>query len=52
VALTRRSLPKLQHHLARMGIVLSEEALRQSLIDAGSALAHPLVKVEPRSRLR
>jgi transposase len=35
VALTRWSLPKLQHHLAGMGIVLSEEALRQTLIGAG-----------------
>ena len=35
VALTRWSLPKLQHHLAEMGIILSEEALRQTLIAAG-----------------
>ena len=35
VALTRWSLPKLQAHLAGMGIVLSEEALRQTLISAG-----------------
>ena len=35
VALTRWSLPKLQTHLAGMGIVLSEEALRQTLIGAG-----------------
>ena len=35
VALTRWSLPKLQAHLAGMGIVLSEEALRQTLIGAG-----------------
>src|SRR5438445_13543625 len=35
VALTRWSLPKLQGHLAGMGIVLSEEALRQTLIGAG-----------------
>jgi len=35
VALTRWSLPKLAHHLAGMGIVLSEEALRRTLIGAG-----------------
>jgi transposase len=35
VALTRWSLPKLRLHLAGMGIVLSEEALRQTLIGAG-----------------
>jgi hypothetical protein len=35
VALTRWSLPKLAVHLAGMGIVLSEEALRQTLIGAG-----------------
>ena len=35
VALTRWSLPKLAAHLAGMGIVLSEEALRQTLIGAG-----------------
>ena len=35
VALTRWSLSKLQEHLAGMGIVLSEEALRQTLIGAG-----------------
>ena len=35
VALTRWSLPKLAAHLAGMGIVLSEEALRQTLISAG-----------------
>ena len=35
VALTRWSLPKLQMHLAGMGIVLSREALRQTLIAAG-----------------
>jgi transposase len=35
VALTRWSLPKLAAHLAGMGIVLSEEALRRTLIGAG-----------------
>jgi len=35
VALTRWSVPKLAAHLAGMGIVLSEEALRQTLIAAG-----------------
>jgi transposase len=35
VALTRWSLPKLRLHLARMGVDLSEEALRQTLIGAG-----------------
>ena len=35
VALTRWSLPKLCAHLAGMGILLSEEALRQTLIGAG-----------------
>jgi transposase len=35
VALTRWSLPKLQRHLAGIGILLSEEALRQTLIAAG-----------------
>jgi transposase len=35
VPLTRWSLPKLQAHLAGMGIVLSEETLRQTLIGAG-----------------
>jgi transposase len=35
VPLTRWSLPKLQAHLAGMGIFLSEEALRQTLIGAG-----------------
>ena len=52
VALTRWSLPKLRSHLAGMGIVLSEEALRQTLIGAG--LSHqrdPFVEVEPRPGL-
>lgn len=35
VPLTRWSLPKLAAHLAGMGVVLSEEALRQVLIGAG-----------------
>ena len=35
VALTRWSLPKLRHHLAGLGIVLSEETVRQTLISAG-----------------
>jgi transposase len=35
VPLTRWSLPKLAQHLAGMGIELSEEALRQTLIGAG-----------------
>lgn len=35
VPFTRWSLPKLAAHLAGMGIFLSEEALRQTLIDAG-----------------
>jgi transposase len=35
VALTRWSLPKLAVHLTGLGIVLSEEALRQTLIAAG-----------------
>jgi transposase len=35
VPLTRWSLPKLQAHLAGMGVFLSEEALRQTLIGAG-----------------
>src|SRR6266566_4526583 len=35
VALTRWSLPKLQAHLAGMGILLGEETLRQTLIGAG-----------------
>jgi hypothetical protein len=35
VALTRWSLPKLQAHLAGLGVVLSEETLRQTLIGAG-----------------
>lgn len=35
VALTRWSLAKLREHLAAMGIVLSEEALRQTLRGAG-----------------
>lgn len=35
VPLTRWSLPKLAAHLAGMGVVLSEEALRQTLIGAG-----------------
>jgi transposase len=35
VPLTRWSLPKLQAHLAGIGILLSEEALRQTLIAAG-----------------
>jgi transposase len=35
VALTRRSLPKLQAPLPGMGIILSQEALRQTLISAG-----------------
>jgi transposase len=35
VPLTRWSLPKLAEHLAGIGIVLSEEALRQTLIGAG-----------------
>src|SRR3954466_5223473 len=35
VALTRWSLAKLSEHLAGMGIVLSEEALRQTLRAAG-----------------
>lgn len=35
VPLTRWSLPKLAAHLARMGIFLSEETLRQTLICAG-----------------
>ncbi len=35
VPLTRWSLPKLAAHLADMGVELSEEALRQTLISAG-----------------
>jgi transposase len=35
VPLTRWSLPRLQAHLADMGIELSQEALRQTLIGAG-----------------
>jgi transposase len=35
VSLTRWSLPKLRAHLAGMGVELSEEALRQTLIAAG-----------------
>jgi transposase len=35
VALTRWSLPKLALHLAGMGVLLSEETLRQTLIAAG-----------------
>ena len=35
VPLTRWSLPKLRTHLAGMGVCLSEEALRQTLIGAG-----------------
>lgn len=35
VPLTRWSLPKLRAHLAGMGVELSEEALRQTLIAAG-----------------
>jgi transposase len=35
VPLTRWSLPKLQTHLAEMGIFLSEEAVRLTLIGAG-----------------
>ena len=35
VPLTRWSLPKLQRHLAGMGVCLSEEALRLTLIGAG-----------------
>ena len=35
VALTLWLLPKLRQHLAQMGIVLNEEALRQTLIAAG-----------------
>ncbi len=35
VALTRWSLAKLAEHLAGMGLVLSEEALRRTLISAG-----------------
>ncbi len=35
VPLTRWSLAKLREHLAGMGVVLSEEALRQTLIGAG-----------------
>jgi transposase len=35
VPLTRWSLPKLRAHLAGMGVELSEEALRQTLIGAG-----------------
>ena len=35
VPLTRWSLPKLAAHLAGMGIVISEETLRQTLIGAG-----------------
>ncbi len=35
VPLTRWSLPKLAAHLAGMGIAISEEALRQTLISAG-----------------
>ena len=35
VALTRWSLPKLAHHLAGMGIELSAETVRQTLIAAG-----------------
>src|SRR5438094_702284 len=35
VPLTRWSLPKLAAHLAGMGVSLSEEALRQTLIGAG-----------------
>ena len=38
VALTRWSLPKLTAHLAGMGVVLSEEALRQTL--SGAGLSH------------
>jgi transposase len=39
VALTRWSLAKLAEHLAGMGVVLCEEALRQTLRGAG--LSHP-----------
>ena len=53
VALTRWSLAKLAEHLAGMGIVLCEEALRQTLRARGPvASAHPLVEVEPGPRLR
>jgi len=41
VALTRWSLPKLQAHLAGLGVVLSEEALRQTLIAAGLSHHRP-----------
>ena len=42
VALTRRPLPKLCAHLAGMGIVLSQETLRQTLIGAGSRTSAPV----------
>ena len=49
----RWSLAKLAEHLAGLGIVLCEEALRQTLRGRGPvASAHPLVEVEPRPRLR
>ena len=51
VALTRWSLPKLQAHLAGMGIVLSEEALPNADRRWALAPAHPLVEVEPGPRL-
>jgi transposase len=35
VPLTRWSLAKLREHLAGMGVLLSDEALRQTLIGAG-----------------
>ena len=53
VALTRWSLAKLSEHLAGLGIVLCEEALRQTLRARGPvASAHALVEVEPGPRLR
>ena len=53
VALTRWSLAKLAEHLAGLGIVLCEEALRQTLRARGPvASAHPLVEVEPGPGLR
>jgi len=53
VALTRWSLAKLSDHLADMGIVLCEEALRQTLRGRRSvASAHQVVEVEPGPRFR
>src|SRR5438552_15079413 len=41
VALTRWSLPKLALHLAGMGVLLSKETLRQTLIAAGLSHQRP-----------